>query len=84
MKYGFCTWWSRVPTRVAWVGSLGGTRRPRHLFARSTWLGMLQGEAKWSAFRAAEVFCLPSHQENFGIVVVEALACGKPVSSATR
>jgi len=34
---------------------------------------------KWAAFRAAEVFCLPSHQENFGIVVAEALACGKPV-----
>ena len=34
---------------------------------------------KWAAFRAAEVFCLPSHQENFGIVVAEALAYGKPV-----
>jgi glycosyltransferase involved in cell wall biosynthesis len=28
---------------------------------------------------AAEVFVLPSHQENFGIVVAESLACGKPV-----
>jgi hypothetical protein len=28
---------------------------------------------------AAEVFALPSHQENFGIAVVEALACGMPV-----
>jgi glycosyltransferase involved in cell wall biosynthesis len=29
--------------------------------------------------KAAEVFVLPSHQENFGIVVAEALACGTPV-----
>jgi glycosyltransferase involved in cell wall biosynthesis len=40
---------------------------------------MLTGDAKWGAFRAAEAFVLPSHQENFGIVVAEALACGKPV-----
>jgi glycosyltransferase involved in cell wall biosynthesis len=46
---------------------------------RISWLGMLQGEDKWGAFYAAEAFCLPSHQENFGIVVAEALACGKPV-----
>lgn len=44
-----------------------------------TWAGMLQGEMKWGAFYSAEVFCLPSHQENFGIVVAEALACAKPV-----
>jgi glycosyltransferase involved in cell wall biosynthesis len=40
---------------------------------------MLQGEAKWGAFYASEVFALPSHQENFGIAVVEALGCGLPV-----
>ncbi len=40
---------------------------------------MLTGDLKWGAFRAAEAFVLPSHQENFGIAVVEALACGKPV-----
>ncbi len=46
---------------------------------RVFWPGMLQGAAKYGAFRAAEAFVLPSHQENFGIVVAEALACGTPV-----
>ncbi|GAB3264650.1 glycosyltransferase [Larkinella harenae] len=41
--------------------------------------GMLSGDAKWGAFYSSEAFVLPSHQENFGIAVVEALACGKPV-----
>ena len=41
--------------------------------------GMLQGDAKWGALHAAEAFVLPSHQENFGISVAEALGCGLPV-----
>lgn len=41
--------------------------------------GMLTGESKWGAFYGCEAFILPSHQENFGIAVVEALACVKPV-----
>ena len=40
---------------------------------------MLEGDAKWGALYGCEAFVLPSHQENFGIAVVEALACGKPV-----
>jgi glycosyltransferase involved in cell wall biosynthesis len=44
-----------------------------------TFTGMLSGNLKWGAFAAADAFVLPSHQENFGIAVAEALACGTPV-----
>jgi glycosyltransferase involved in cell wall biosynthesis len=44
-----------------------------------TFTGMLAGNLKLGAFAAAEVFILPSHQENFGLAVIEALACGLPV-----
>jgi glycosyltransferase involved in cell wall biosynthesis len=46
---------------------------------RIHWPGMLTGDVKWGAFHASEAFVLPSHQENFGIAVAEALACSKPV-----
>ena len=46
---------------------------------RVHWPGMLMGNAKWGAFRSAEMFALTSHQENFGIAVAEALVVGTPV-----
>lgn len=46
---------------------------------RVHWPGMVTGDVKWGAFHASEAFILPSHQENFGIAVAEALSCGKPV-----
>ena len=46
---------------------------------RITWTGMLSGDVKWGAYRAADCFALTSHSENFGIVIPEALACGVPV-----
>jgi len=41
--------------------------------------GPLYGEEKWQAFYDADYFVLPSHSENFAIVVAEALAAGLPV-----
>lgn len=46
---------------------------------RVHWTGMLRDELKWGALRTAEAMILPSHQENFGFVVAEAMACGTPV-----
>ncbi len=46
---------------------------------RVHWTGLLQGDLKWGALRAADVFALSSHQENFGLAVVEALGCAVPV-----
>lgn len=45
--------------------------------ARTHWLGMISGDVKWGAIAECDAFVLPSHQENFGIAVVEAIACGK-------
>lgn len=49
------------------------------LNGKVTWTGMITGDLKWGAYYQAEAFLLPSHQENFGIVVAEALACSRPV-----
>jgi len=70
------------PDQLGWQAQLQQRATALDIADRITWPGMLSGDLKWGAFRAAELFCLPSHQENFGIVVAEALACGLPVAIA--
>ena len=67
------------PDQKGLVGNLQSRAAVLGIADRITWTGMLHGDKKWGAFYSAEVFCLPSHHENFGFVVAEALACGKPV-----
>ena len=43
------------------------------------WTGMLEGDLKLGALRVADALILPSHQENFGMVIAEALSVGTPV-----
>jgi glycosyltransferase involved in cell wall biosynthesis len=47
--------------------------------ARVHFSGLLFGDAKWSAYRDANVFVLPSQNENFGNTAAEAVAAGTPV-----
>src|SRR5262249_12288254 len=41
--------------------------------------GRLDGALKWGAYASAELFLLPSRQENFAITVAEAMQMGVPV-----
>ncbi|MEO0587679.1 MAG: glycosyltransferase, partial [Planctomycetota bacterium] len=50
---------------------------------RTHFLGMVRGDAKWALYRAADVFVLPTQQENFGLVLVEAMGSGLPVLTTT-
>ena len=47
--------------------------------SRVRFAGPLFGEAKWSAYRDADVFVLPSQNENFGNTAAESAAAGTPV-----
>ena len=67
------------PDQVGWRSDLQSKAAALGISDRISWPGMLLGDDKWAAFHACDAFCLPSHQENFGIVVAEALGCGKVV-----
>jgi glycosyltransferase involved in cell wall biosynthesis len=66
------------PDQLGWRATLEQMAQTLGVSRQIIWTGMLQGDAKWGALRASELFFLPSHQENFGVVVAEALACGVP------
>ncbi|MDD2598638.1 MAG: glycosyltransferase [Kiritimatiellae bacterium] len=82
---------SRVRTSSEWVLVIAGSgdRRYEEALKRQVegaglggsvkFIGAVFGEAKVKLMKAAEVFVLPTKNENFGIVVAESLACGVPV-----
>jgi glycosyltransferase involved in cell wall biosynthesis len=46
------------------------------------WLGDVDMDTLAAEYNGADVFCLPSSQEGFGIVFLEAMAAGKPIVAA--
>jgi glycosyltransferase involved in cell wall biosynthesis len=67
------------PDQIGWTAALKAQAAKLGIGKRVHWTGMLRGDVKWDAFRAADALILPSHQENFGFVVAEAMACSTPV-----
>ena len=51
---------------------------------RTRFLGMVEGKDKWAVLAGADIFVLPSHNENFGVAVVEAMASELPVVISNR
>jgi len=51
---------------------------------RVTWTGFVTGELRLAAYATAEMFVLPSHSENFGIALLEAMAAGLPCLSTNQ
>ena len=67
------------PDQVGMQAKLMGMAGQLGIADRVHWPGLIGGDVKWGALRACDALILPSHQENLGISVVEALAVGRPV-----
>ncbi len=67
------------PSSEEYLQELKGFVSENDIEDEVVWTGMLTGDRKWGAICAADVFVLPSHQENFGIAVAEALMNSVPV-----
>ena len=68
------------PCRIAWERLRDGLG----LADRVEFLGTIPRRELQDRYRRATLFCLPSRQEGFGIVFLEAMACGKPIVAGRR
>ena len=74
-----------VMLTVVGEGSPGFVRRlekriaTQNLESNVLMTGRLDGALKWGAYASAELFLLPSRQENFAITIAEAMHMGIPV-----
>jgi len=63
----------------AYISELKELTKKRGVEDIVKFVGGVYGQDKWRLFAESSLFVLPTHSENFGIVVAEALACGVPV-----
>lgn len=64
---------------VCGVGPVLDTLQASH--ADVHWLGVLPREQLARVYASADVFVFPSHADTFGLVMLEAMACGTPVAA---
>ncbi|HUD27308.1 MAG TPA: glycosyltransferase family 1 protein [Novosphingobium sp.] len=70
-----------VPGSKVVVGDGPALDTLRRRYPDVLFLGALAGEELASAYRAADCFVFPSLTDTFGLVIIEALACGTPVAA---
>ncbi|MFM1997247.1 MAG: hypothetical protein RLZZ111_1634 [Planctomycetota bacterium] len=74
---------AELVARAAAVGMTVESRPlPEHGLPESAadviFTGPVYGDRKTDLYRQSDLFVLPTHSENFGVVILEALACGLP------
>ncbi|MGN6358503.1 MAG: glycosyltransferase family 4 protein [Novosphingobium sp.] len=70
-----------VPGSKVVVGDGPALEDLKRRYPAAHFMGALSGEELASAYRAADSFVFPSKTDTFGLVVIEALACGVPVAA---
>jgi glycosyltransferase involved in cell wall biosynthesis len=65
------------PDEIGWLPTLRALAKELAL-ERVSFIGARYGAEKEAAYRGADLYVLPTHSENFGITVAEALSYGLP------
>ncbi|MBN1464717.1 glycosyltransferase, partial [candidate division KSB1 bacterium] len=71
------------PDYMGYAGAVRQLVRDLHVSDSVLFTGPVRDERKWSLYRRAALFILPSYAENFGNVIADALAFGVPVITTT-
>ncbi|WP_242417233.1 glycosyltransferase family 4 protein [Sphingomonas panni] len=69
-----------VPGTKLLVGDGPARAELERRYPLARFVGVKQGAALAAAYRAADVLVFPSRTDTFGLVMIEALACGTPVA----
>jgi glycosyltransferase involved in cell wall biosynthesis len=65
-----------------WIAGEGPSRKElQKKYPQVRWFGWLSGENLARLYRSADVFVFPSRTDTFGLVMIEAMACGTPVAA---
>ncbi len=67
------------PGEEGFVAGLKASAERLGVSERVHFPGLVMGREKLSLYQAADLFVLPTQQENFGVVLIESLACGTPL-----